>query len=66
MIGLAAMGLTMVGVVMLLSDVAFPPALTVLITAAAVIACSILWYAMPLARRRTLAPADAKRPRAAA
>ncbi len=54
MIGVAAMGLTMVGVVMLLSDITFPPALTVLITAAAVIACSILWYAMPLARRRTL------------
>jgi len=53
-IGLAAMGLTMVGVVILLNDIAFPPALTVLITAAAVIACSVLWYALPLARRRRL------------
>jgi Family of unknown function (DUF6328) len=53
-IGLASMGLTTVGVVMLLSDVAFPPWLTALITALAVLACSVLWYAMPLARRRAL------------
>jgi hypothetical protein len=54
MLGLASMGLTMVGVVMLLSDIAFPSWLTVLVTAAAVIACSALWYVMPLARRRAL------------
>jgi small-conductance mechanosensitive channel len=53
-IGLASMGLTMVGVVMLLSDIAFPTWLTVLVTATAVIACSVLWYVMPLARRRSL------------
>ena len=53
-IGLAALGLTMVGVVMLLSDIAFPTWLTVLVTAAAVLACSLLWYALPLARRRAL------------
>lgn len=53
-LGLAAMGLTMVGVVMLLSDLAFPSWLTALITAVAVLACSVLWYAMPLARRRAL------------
>jgi Family of unknown function (DUF6328) len=53
-LGLASMGLTMVGVVMLLSDVAFPSWLTALVTATAVIACSVLWYAMPLARRRAL------------
>jgi hypothetical protein len=53
-IGLASMGLTMVGVVMLLSDTAFPSWLTALITALAVIACSVLWYALPLARRRAL------------
>jgi Family of unknown function (DUF6328) len=52
--GLAAMGLTMIGVVMLLSDLAFPTWLTVAVTATAVIACSILWYAMPLRRRRAL------------
>ncbi len=53
-LGLAAMGLTMVGVVMLLSDLAFPTWLTALVTAVAVLACSVLWYAMPLARRRAL------------
>jgi small-conductance mechanosensitive channel len=53
-LGLASMGLTMVGVVMLLSDLTFPTWLTILVTAVAVIACSVLWYAMPLARRRAL------------
>jgi hypothetical protein len=53
-LGLASMGLTMVGVVMLLSDLVFPTWLTALVTAVAVIACSVLWYAMPLARRRAL------------
>jgi hypothetical protein len=53
-LGLASMGLTMVGVVMLLSDIAFPSWLTALITAVAVLACSLLWYAIPLARRRAL------------
>ncbi|HSC02911.1 MAG TPA: DUF6328 family protein [Solirubrobacteraceae bacterium] len=53
-LGLASLGLTMVGVVMLLSDLAFPTWLTVLVTAAAVIACAVLWYVMPLARRRSL------------
>jgi hypothetical protein len=52
--GLASLGLTMVGVVMLLSDIAFPSWLTVLVTAVAVLACSVLWYVMPLARRRSL------------
>jgi hypothetical protein len=53
-LGLASLGLTMVGVVMLLSDIAFPTWLTVLVTAVAVLACSVLWYALPLARRRAL------------
>jgi hypothetical protein len=53
-LGLASMGLTMVGVVMLLSDIAFPSWLSALVTAVAVLACSILWYILPLARRRTL------------
>jgi small-conductance mechanosensitive channel len=53
-LGLASLGLTMVGVVMLLSDLAFPTWLTVLVTAAAVLACSVLWYVLPLARRRAL------------
>jgi small-conductance mechanosensitive channel len=53
-LGLTSMGLTMVGVVMLLSDLAFPTWLTALITATAVVACSVLWYVLPLARRRAL------------
>jgi Family of unknown function (DUF6328) len=53
-LGLASLGLTMTGVVMLLSDIVFPTWLTVLITAAAVLACSVLWYVLPLARRRAL------------
>ena len=53
-LGLATLGLTMVGVVMLLSDIAFPTWLTALVTALAVIACSVLWYVLPLARRRAL------------
>jgi hypothetical protein len=64
-VGLTTMGLTIVGVVMLLSDVAFPPWLTVLVTAVAVLACSVLWYVMPLRRRRALnrgpAPSDPHR-----
>jgi hypothetical protein len=58
-LGLASLGLTMVGVVMLLSDIAFPTWLTVLVTAAAVLACSVLWYVMPLARRRSLGSSPA-------
>jgi hypothetical protein len=53
-LGLVAMGCTMVGVVMLLSDLAFSTAATVIITAAAATACSITWYVMPLRRRRAL------------
>jgi predicted membrane channel-forming protein YqfA (hemolysin III family) len=54
LVGLATMALTVLGVVMLLSDVAFPPAITVIITAAATVACATTWCAMPLARRRAL------------
>jgi predicted membrane channel-forming protein YqfA (hemolysin III family) len=53
-IGLATLGLTMVGVVMLLSDIAFPTWLTALVTGLAVTACTVLWYVLPLARRRAL------------
>jgi uncharacterized protein DUF6328 len=53
-LGLASMGLTMVGVVMLLSDIAFPSWLTALITAVTVLACSVTWYVLPLRRRRAL------------
>ena len=54
MIGLATMGLTVIGVIMLLSDIAFPPAVTLIITVVAVFACAMTWYVMPLARRREL------------
>ena len=54
MIGLATMGLTVIGVVMLLSDVVFPPAATVILTTVTVIACATTWYVLPLARRRAL------------
>jgi Family of unknown function (DUF6328) len=53
-IGLAAMGLTVIGVVMLLSDVVFAPAVTVILTSATVTACATTWYVLPLARRRAL------------
>jgi Family of unknown function (DUF6328) len=54
LVGLATMGLTSIGVVMLLSDIAFPSWLTAVITAVAVVLCSVLWYVLPLARRRAL------------
>src|ERR1700751_4760536 len=54
MIGLAAMGLTVIGVVMLLSDVVFAPAVTVILTSATATACATTWYVLPLARRRAL------------
>jgi Family of unknown function (DUF6328) len=54
LVGLTTMGLTSIGVVLLLSDLAFPSWLTVLITVCAVVLCSLLWYVLPLARRRSL------------
>ena len=54
LIGLATMGLTSIGVVMLLCDVALSPPITALITALAVIAFAGTWYILPLARRRAL------------
>lgn len=53
-VGLATMGLTSIGVVMLLSDIAFPSWLTALITAVAAVLCAVLWCVLPLARRRAL------------
>ena len=57
-LGLAALGLTIIGVVMLLSDITFPTWLAVLITTAAAAACSITWYVMPLRRRASLADSN--------
>jgi small-conductance mechanosensitive channel len=54
MTGQATMGLTVIGVVMLLSDIAFRPVVTVLVTAITVMASATAWYIMPLARRRQL------------
>jgi predicted membrane channel-forming protein YqfA (hemolysin III family) len=62
LIGLATMGLTSIGVVLLLSDLAFSPAVTVIVTAAAVIACATAWCVLPLARRHALTRAQ-ERPR---
>jgi hypothetical protein len=64
LLGLAAMALTSIGVVMLLSDIAFSPALTAIVTAAAVLACASFWCLMPLARRRTLLRATDRQGRA--
>jgi hypothetical protein len=54
LVGLTTMGLTSIGVVMLLSDIAFPSWLTALVTVAATLACAVLWYVLPLTRRRRL------------
>jgi hypothetical protein len=54
LIGLTTMGLTSIGVVLLLSDLAFSPPVTAVVTGAAVIACSLAWYALPVARRRAI------------
>ena len=59
LVGLTSMGLTSIGVVMLLSDIAFPSWLTALITAVALVACALLWYVMPLTRRRRLSRSSA-------
>jgi hypothetical protein len=54
LIGLGTMGLTVLGVVMLLSDIAFSPPVTAFITTATAVACATTWWVMPLARRRAL------------
>ncbi len=61
LVGLVTMGLTSIGVVMLLSDIAFSPALTAIVTAAAVLACAFLWGILPLARRQALSRASERR-----
>ena len=58
LIGLTAMGFTSIGVVMLLSDIAFSPAVVVIVTAVAALGCAVLWCFMPLARRRAIARSD--------
>lgn len=54
LIGLSTMGLTSIGVVLLLSDLALTPPLTAVVTAVAVLAYAWTWYILPLARRRSV------------
>ncbi|MBV8218648.1 MAG: hypothetical protein JO325_09295 [Solirubrobacterales bacterium] len=60
LIGLAAMGFTTIGVVILLSDIAFSPVVAALITAAVAVGCAALWCVLPLARRRALIRRNAR------
>jgi hypothetical protein len=48
------MRLTTIGVVILLSDIAFSPVVAGVLTVATALACGVTWYALPLARRRAL------------
>jgi Family of unknown function (DUF6328) len=54
LVGLATMGLTSIGVVMLLSDIAFSPPVTAVVTGAAIVACAVTWCVLPVARRVAL------------
>ena len=54
LVGLTTMGLTSIGVVMLLSDIAFPSWLTALVTTAATLRLRGPLVPAPLARRRRL------------
>jgi Family of unknown function (DUF6328) len=54
LIGLAGVALSMVGAVLLVSDVMFPTAVAVVVTALAGLSCAMTWCLMPLARRRRL------------
>jgi hypothetical protein len=53
-VGLAAVGLSMVGALVFVSDILFGRLAVVLIGAFALATCSILWALLPLLRRRTL------------
>jgi Family of unknown function (DUF6328) len=54
MIGLAGVALSMVGVVLLVSDVMFPTSVTVVVTVLAGVSCATSWCLMPFARRLRL------------
>jgi hypothetical protein len=64
-IGLAGVAISIVGVVLLVSDAMFPPAVTIVVTTVATVGCATTWFLMPLCRRRALAN-GATRPRDAA
>jgi len=53
-LGLIAMGIAMVGVLALVSDVMFSALAMIIVTVVAVSGCVTLWYIAPLTRRRRL------------
>jgi hypothetical protein len=53
-VGLGFLALAMTGIVLLITDVIFGGAATVVATTATAIVFTVLWYAMPIARRRRL------------
>lgn len=54
--GLAVLALAMCGVIMLISDLLFGAAATIVVTSCSVVVFGVLWYAGPLLRRRTGGP----------
>jgi predicted membrane channel-forming protein YqfA (hemolysin III family) len=54
MIGLAAVAVSMIGVVLLVSDTMFSSPVTVTVTTLAAAGCAVTWFVLPMARRRTL------------
>ena len=54
MVGLGAVAVAIVGVVLLVSDVMFGPAMTAVVTTLAALGCTTTWFVLPLSRRRRL------------
>jgi hypothetical protein len=54
MIGLFAVAVAMIGVMLLITNLMFGSALTVLVTLAAAIGCATTWFVLPMGRRREL------------
>ena len=50
--GLSFLAVAMTGVVLLVSDFVFGPATTAIVTASVAVAFALVWYALPLRRRR--------------
>ena len=55
-VGLTFLALAMVGVVLLITSVIFGTATTVIVSAGTAVAFALLWYAIPLQRKRTRGP----------
>jgi hypothetical protein len=55
--GLASVAVSLIGAVLLVSDLLFGTAVAVGTAAVAACCCLITWYGMPLARQRSLARA---------